>query len=333
MSYSATVFNVMIASPGDVSEERDIASEAIYKWNAANAVARKTLLSPLKWETHSTPTLGLSAQAIINQQVLEHADILVGIFGSRLGTPTENFLSGTVEEIKRHHEAGKVAKVYFSNAPIERADLNFDQLRALAEFQEECRTLGLYATYSNQEQFRESFSHHLSLEMNRDKYVFLASSSPRIEALERAMAEIQLKMRDREVTAEQVSSLQSASEGRAKGLVLVRHTHGDGEVIRYTDSVMRALRDARWTATLTEGRVVGNLDLGVKLSVACQSPEVQKGLGEKIDELTANSSVYYAKALKDACASAGIVINDFSFFAGPTVLRDSVLLSIGQKAL
>jgi hypothetical protein len=58
MSFRATVLKVMIASPGDVADERRIVTEAIHRWNDANAHARQLVLLPIKWETHSTPQLG-----------------------------------------------------------------------------------------------------------------------------------------------------------------------------------------------------------------------------------------------------------------------------------
>ena len=60
MSYPATVFSVMIASPGDVGAERAIAREVIAEWNAVHAKTRRREAScycqsvgrptlPLRW--------------------------------------------------------------------------------------------------------------------------------------------------------------------------------------------------------------------------------------------------------------------------------------------
>jgi Domain of unknown function (DUF4062) len=111
MSFQAIVLKVMIASPGDVAEKRRVVTEEIHRWNDANASTRRLVLLPVKWETHSTPQLGSPPQTIINRQLVDDADILIGIFGTRIGTPTEDHVSGTVEEIKKHVAAGKTAKV------------------------------------------------------------------------------------------------------------------------------------------------------------------------------------------------------------------------------
>ena len=70
MSYPATVFSVMIASPGDVGAERAIVREVIAEWNAVHAKTRSTVLLPVGWETHSVPEMGAHPQEIINRQVL-----------------------------------------------------------------------------------------------------------------------------------------------------------------------------------------------------------------------------------------------------------------------
>jgi hypothetical protein len=133
MAYKATVLSVMIASPGDVTEERNLIRDIIHEWNDINSKATECVLLPVGWETHSAPDLGRRAQEIINKSV-EHCDLLVGVFWTRLGTPTGDFESGTVEEIKRHISEGKPAMVYFSTAPVAPQSLDPNQYAALGEF-------------------------------------------------------------------------------------------------------------------------------------------------------------------------------------------------------
>ena len=77
MSYKAEVYNVMLASPGDVNDERKIARDTIIDWNNINAAIRKIVLLPLSWEYNSVPSMGNRPQGIINDQVLKNADILL----------------------------------------------------------------------------------------------------------------------------------------------------------------------------------------------------------------------------------------------------------------
>lgn len=186
MSFQANVLKVMIASPEDVAEERKVVTGAIYRWNDVNAPIRQLVLLPVRWETQSAPPPGASAHTASKHQVLEEADIVIGIFGPRIGTRTEEYISGTVEEIKKHVAAGKAAKIYFSDAPGSQKRVDQNQYALVQKFREELYSSGLYSIYESIQQFRDSFEHHLALEMNHPRYRWL-------EAPDKTAAVSQLK--------------------------------------------------------------------------------------------------------------------------------------------
>jgi hypothetical protein len=88
MSYQATVYKVMIASPGDVEAERAVVREILSEWNTVNSDKRQVVLLAIGWETHSAPEMGDRPQAIINKRVLRDCDLLIGVFWTRIGTAT-----------------------------------------------------------------------------------------------------------------------------------------------------------------------------------------------------------------------------------------------------
>ena len=55
MSFTATTYRVLIASPSDLTEEREAATLAINDWNAQHAAAEAVVLLPVRWETHARP--------------------------------------------------------------------------------------------------------------------------------------------------------------------------------------------------------------------------------------------------------------------------------------
>src|SRR5579871_883984 len=104
MPRKATVYSIVIASPSDVSEERELVARVINEWNYAHSQTRGITLEPIRWETHTYPELGERPQAVINSQIIDRSDILIGIFGNQLGTDTGVAPSGTVEEIRRFED-------------------------------------------------------------------------------------------------------------------------------------------------------------------------------------------------------------------------------------
>jgi len=58
MPFKAEIYRVLIASPSDLTEERQAATDAINEWNSQHAVAESVVLLPVKWETHATLRAG-----------------------------------------------------------------------------------------------------------------------------------------------------------------------------------------------------------------------------------------------------------------------------------
>jgi hypothetical protein len=155
----------MIASPSDVPEERRIAREAILEWNSINSRDRGIVLMPIGWESHSSPDTGDRPQALINGQILKHADLLIAIFWTRLGTSTGVAPSGTVEEIEEHIKAGKPAMIYFSSAPVVLDSVDQEQSASLKVFKKSLQDRGLYEQFGSTAEFSTKFSRQLALKV------------------------------------------------------------------------------------------------------------------------------------------------------------------------
>jgi hypothetical protein len=155
MPRQATVYTIVIASPGDTEDERQSLPEVVHAWNAAHSLATGVVLQPVTWETHA-------AQTIINRQVVRDADILVGVFWTRLGTPTGETESGTIEAIEELRRAGKRVLLYFSDAPVIPSKVNGAQYERLESYRERCRQEGLADKYESLGELREKFDAHLT---------------------------------------------------------------------------------------------------------------------------------------------------------------------------
>jgi hypothetical protein len=162
VSYRATVLKIMLASPSDVSQERQMARGVISEWNVVHSEDRGLVLMPVGWETHASPQMGDRPQAVINKQVLQGSDLLAAMFWTRLGSPTGSAASGTVEEIEEHLQSGRPALIYFSSAPVRPDSVDNEQYVALLEFKKWCRERGLVDEYESLEEFRTLFSRHLA---------------------------------------------------------------------------------------------------------------------------------------------------------------------------
>ena len=159
----------MVGSPGDVTHIAKRAIECINNWNILNSYDKNIALVPHHWTSSSYPSLRKPAQANIDDILVERSDALVAIFGSRLGTPTDNYISGTVEEIEKHRAAEKPVMVFFSETLDFSQDV--EQLKKLQEYRTQLS--GLYETYNGIDDFEKKFSAKLHLQIQNEFQPFV----------------------------------------------------------------------------------------------------------------------------------------------------------------
>lgn len=167
MAFDARVFRILIASPSDVASEREMAVNVIQEWNDLYSGERNIVLLPLRWETHSAPEFGRRPQEVINRQVVDQADMLVGIFWTRIGSPTGVSDSGTLEEIDRIAQKGNLIMLYFSTARQNPDDIDTKQLEALREFKRKTFPRALVENYSNLVEFRDKLARHIEIQIKQ----------------------------------------------------------------------------------------------------------------------------------------------------------------------
>ncbi len=167
MPFQTTTIPVLIASPGDTKAERAVVEDAILSWNSDHTLRSKVHLLPLRWELEATPMLGRgTAQEMINDQFADSADIVIGLFYSRLGQPTASAASGTAEEIERAMERGAVVGVYCSSAQLPN-DVDVEQLRALRDFRVALQSRGLLGDYASPDDLKAKIRSFLERAVSR----------------------------------------------------------------------------------------------------------------------------------------------------------------------
>lgn len=164
--YNANVYQIMIGAPSDIKEEIQMACETINHWNALNSEQYKIVLLPLHWSINSYPSAGNRPQHFLNQQLVEKSDLLICIFGTRIGTPTGKDVSGTVEEFKEHVKAGKNVMMFFKDRAENISSLDLQQLKQLNAFKQSIKESVLWWEYKEAEDFRDLLFSKLQLFIN-----------------------------------------------------------------------------------------------------------------------------------------------------------------------
>ena len=88
----------MISAPSDVASDVEVVIQCLDETNKILA-GQGIEFKSFHWINDARPGAGRDAQTRINEQT-EHIDAIIALFGAKIGTPTQSFPSGTVEEIE-----------------------------------------------------------------------------------------------------------------------------------------------------------------------------------------------------------------------------------------
>lgn len=176
MVFNARVVQILIASPSDTAGERHFVRQSIEDWNALHG-ENGLIFLPLLWERDATPEMSDRAQGVINRQLVDRCDMLIGLFWTRLGTPTEEGDSGTAEEIERCIAQGKPVAIYFSDVPIVVGSVDLEEYGRLQDFRTDLEGRGLIDTYARIEDLLPKV-HALLTRHARDTFQVDAPEAP-----------------------------------------------------------------------------------------------------------------------------------------------------------
>jgi hypothetical protein len=140
---------IVVASPGDVQPERDALEQTVstLNWLLRHA-GTPGFLELWRWETDTHPGLHPEGpQGLIDSLLrIEEADILIGIFWWRFGTPVHDAGSGTEHEIRKaiagfKSKGSPQVMLYFNNSSYEpKTPSEVDQYNLLQSFKDEFKT-------------------------------------------------------------------------------------------------------------------------------------------------------------------------------------------------
>lgn len=187
MPYQATIYQVLLSSPSDLPvQHREIITSAMQMWNATSGRMSKIHFSATDWNTGVNPTYGVHPQQAINDAIVDSSDLAIVVFTGKLGTPTENFESGTVEEIERLFEEGKQVAIFVNRISIPAEGVSSAQAKLrLEEYLESVQSKCFYKDYSSLEELTQSVNTLLQSNAMKEvsKQTLEPNSFDRIEKL------------------------------------------------------------------------------------------------------------------------------------------------------
>lgn len=245
MSFSATVFNVLIASPSDVKDERGAIAQAMHDWNTKNSHEYKIVFLPIRWETHSIPEMGARSQKLLNERVVEPSDILIGCFWKKIGSPTGMEPSGTIEEISLFLSKNKPIMLYFSQKPGSYQGVDWEQIKKVEDFKESIKDKGIRGDYSSTEEL---------VSIIKDDLTTLARSmrvSPVIDAQTIAASNATTREKLEERPRKEIYLMKSSE----RGFFVMGYTLGYEEKLEKAGGVLNKTPAGGWAFKFSNNRL------------------------------------------------------------------------------
>ncbi|MDI3090377.1 hypothetical protein QJ133_04250 [Priestia megaterium] len=205
MPRSVTQYDLLISCPSDVQQELDIIKQSVEDFNRMYGSANNAFISTKHWSKDSYPQSGGRPQDLLNEQFVLDCDVAVAVFWTRFGTPTDEYSSGTEEEIEELIKSGKQVFLYFSDCPTNISKLDHEQYNKVLAFREKYQGNGIYFTYSSIEDFNKMFLTHLSLHFvplldSKDKVDSKSNSNLLVMGVENGEVSDKIKVIQRQFT-------------------------------------------------------------------------------------------------------------------------------------
>lgn len=168
MPQKLLLYSAFVACPSDCDHHRETIRDIISDVNRLASRNSHVRISYLGWDTDVVPSAGTSVQSVIDSQIGDTYDILICIFHTRLGTPTDSQPSGTASEYRsaldRFRRTGLPhIMVYHDVSPCKPELIDPAQLGALNAFIKSIKSDNvLMAQFDGREELSRSMRLHLT---------------------------------------------------------------------------------------------------------------------------------------------------------------------------
>ena len=147
MAKDIKAYDLLISCPSDVTDCVDMLEKEIHRFNDLFGRRNNIIVRPRHWSKDAYSEFGNQPQELLNRQIVDSSDMILGVFWTRFGTPTENYSSGTEEEIERMLSMKKQVFLYFLDKAINLSKLDDEQYKKIKSFMERYKNKGIFLFY------------------------------------------------------------------------------------------------------------------------------------------------------------------------------------------
>lgn len=163
MSTKVTAYDLLVSCPSDVMEYVQKIENEVHSFNNFFGHSNNIVVRTRHWSRDAYSEFGKHPQELLNTQIVDSSDLVIGIFWTRFGNPTEGYGSGTEEEIERMISMGKQVFLYFLDKPIIPSVFNPEQYEKVQDFMKRHKDKGIFFKVSDEKDLVIKFRENLEL--------------------------------------------------------------------------------------------------------------------------------------------------------------------------
>lgn len=155
-------YSLLISCPGDLQDYVKIIKRAIRRFNDYYSSQSGVFIEVKYWKDDAFPQSDGKPQNIIDKQLVHRCDACIALLWTQFGTPTDEYGSGTEEEIEEMLSSDKQVFMYFSDAPQKPSLISSVEKQRVDDFKERYKKKGLYYTFESKKELEEKLIAHLA---------------------------------------------------------------------------------------------------------------------------------------------------------------------------
>lgn len=151
-----TQYDLLISCPGDIVDEIRIIEELVDDFNQQFSSIFGISIQTRYWSKTAYAQSGDKPQKLLNEQFVKKCDAAIAIFWTRFGSSTDDYKSGTEEEIEIMLKSKKQVFLYFCEKPLKPGYKN-KQYQLVKAFKKKYTYKGVYKSYDSNQVFKDLF--------------------------------------------------------------------------------------------------------------------------------------------------------------------------------
>lgn len=160
---AVNVYDALISCPGDAESFIPYIEKALDDFNAGYGREHGLCVIAHYFHKDSYGQLGTSPQDAVNRQFADKCDFAIAVFNKKIGTPTKEYISGTVEEIERKIIDKKHVFLFFRSITISdhASKDELEHFTLLRQLKDRYKENGLYTEFRTKNDLKDSVAKQL----------------------------------------------------------------------------------------------------------------------------------------------------------------------------